>query len=287
MTTITPKAAHMITLDITTTSPFHHGAGTAGNTSILRTQDVVQKDGTITKTPFLSAASIRHTIREHLAWHTAHTLQWENGTLTKQLVDLIWTGGAVSSTGSRINLDLYRRVHTLYPALTLLGYAAQSDIVTGTLRATDLILVCQENNWRLPQTTQGTRRAAAYRGEEFGTRHDQANTPAGQYLTLAHPDITTAQMIWDTQILITGSRLYGQLTLTPAATPQHKQILGAAMHLWAPNGELTIGAKTAQGYGQARLAHTDPQWGKDLEEWTKHLTTNRNEINDLLQELAS
>lgn len=284
MTTITPTAKAVVNLTIDLTAPFHHGAGTAGNTSLLRTQDVVQPDSTVSRVPFLSAASVRHALRDALAWHTAHTLNIEPGSLSKGTVDLLWTGGAVSSTGAKTDLDMMRRVEEHYPALSLLGYAAKSDIITGTLRASDLILVCAENNWRLPEDLRGARRAAAYRTEEFGTRHDQATSPAGRYIAVVD-DVDTAQMIWDTQTLAAGSRLHGTLSLTPAATEMHHTILDAALTLWAPHGQVAIGAKTAQGYGTGTLRdHTDRT--DALDEWTQHLTDHKPDIIDLLDELG-
>lgn len=284
MTTIAPTPAASVTLTIDLTAPFHHGAGTAGNTSLLRTQDVVQPDGTVSRVPFLSAASIRHALRDALAWHTAHTLNIEPGSLSKGIVDLLWTGGAVSSTGAKTDLDMMRRVEEHYPALSLLGYAAKSDIITGTLRASDLIVVCQENDWRLPENLRGARRAAAYRAEEFGTRHDQATSPAGRYLAVVD-EVDTTQMIWDTQTLAAGSTLHGAVSLTPAATSMHHTILGAALALWAPDGQVAIGAKTAQGYGAGIIrdwkSHAD-----DLYEWTQHLTNHKQDILDLLTELG-
>ncbi|MDK8242556.1 hypothetical protein [Corynebacterium coyleae] len=284
MTTINPTAQASINITVDLTAPFHHGAGTAGNTSLLRTQDVVQPDGTVARVPFLSAASIRHALRDALAWHTAHTLDLQPGTLSKGTVDLLWTGGAVSSTGSRTDLDMMRRVEEHYPVLAMLGYAAKSDIITGTLRASDLILVCQENDWRLPESLRGARRAAAYRTEEFGTRHDQATSPAGRYLQVVD-EIATAQMIWDTQTLAAGSRLHGTVSLTPAATDMHRIILDAAIELWAPDGQVAIGAKTAQGYGTGVLLdHTDRT--ERLEEWTQYITDHKQDIIDLLTELG-
>lgn len=287
MTTLTPAAKHTINLTIDLESPFHHGAGTAGNTSLLRTQDVVQPDGTVARVPFLSAASIRHALRDALAWHTAHTLDIEPGTLTKATVDLLWTGGAVSSTGARINLDLMRRVEEHYPALRMLGYAAQSDIIEGTLRASDMILVCAENDWRLPGNLRGSRRAAAYRTEEFGTRHDQSSNSAGRYIALAEGDtLDTAQMIWDTQILAAGSTLHGTVSLTPAATEAHHMVLNAALALWAPNGEVMIGAKNAQGFGAGRIRDWDPSLDKSIDTWTAHLTDHADDIRALLNEMG-
>lgn len=288
MTTITPTPAVSHQLTATLTSPFHHGAGSSGNTSLLRTQDVIQPDGTVARVPFLSAASVRHGLREALAWHLAHTLNLEHGSLTKAQVDLLWTGGAVSSTGARIDLELFRRVNEHLPMLTMLGYAAKSDIITGTLRASDMILDCTENAHRTGTAPETVKRASAYRAEEFGTRHDQANSPAGQYISIAAgEEISTAQMIWDTQVLATGSRLLGSVSLTPSATPMHATVLQAALHLWAPGGQAHLGAKTAQGYGQATI--TGPDWDScatACTTWTEHITDHADSIRELLDDLA-
>ena len=74
-TTIKPDTTSTrIAYTATLLSPLHHGAGTSGNTARLRTQEVVQPDGSIAHIPFLSAASIRHALRERLAWHLADTI---------------------------------------------------------------------------------------------------------------------------------------------------------------------------------------------------------------------
>lgn len=285
MTTITPRH-DTITLTATLTSPFHHGAGSSGNTSVLRTQDVIQPSGAVAKVPFLSAASIRHGLRDALAWHLADTISL--GQVPKTTVDLLWSGGAVTSTGARTNLDMLRRIEETFPALGMLGYAAQSDIVTGTLRASDLILVCAENAWRLPDTMGETKRAAAFRSEEFGTRHDQSASPIGRFIDIATADAPTTQMIWDTQILAAGARLHGALSLTPAATEAHRLALHAALGLWAPSGDAHLGAKTAQGYGQATII--GPDWERCAEaaaEWTDHIESRVADIRALLADLAA
>ena len=63
MTTITTTAP-LYRYRATLTAPFAHGAGNAGNTRLLRTQDVVLPDGTAARVPFLSAGSIRHGLRD-------------------------------------------------------------------------------------------------------------------------------------------------------------------------------------------------------------------------------
>lgn len=289
MATIIPTPMKTIPLEAVLTSPFHHGAGTSGNTSLLRTQDVVQPDGEVKRVPFLSAASIRHGLRDALAYHLVQHAGIKNYSLSKTAVDLLFTGGAVTSTGAKTNLELLRKVNDVLPFLGLLGFAAQSDIITGTLRATDMILVCQENTWRLPEHLHTEKKAAMFRAEEFGTRHDQATTPAGRYLLTIGDEITTAQMIWDNQVLMVGAKLYGELSLTPSAvaTPQHELVLGAALGLWAPGGQVVLGAKTAQGYGRALITTLDNKHNAEcVAEWSRMVEENQEPIRELIDEMS-
>lgn len=285
-TTITPTADG-ITLTVTLTAPLHHGAGSAGNTSLLRTHEVIDPaTGQQSRVPYVSANSIRHGLRAALAWHTAHTLDITDGSLSKPAVDLLWSGGAITTTGAKTNLAMARRVNELYPALGLLGYAAQSDITAGTLRVSDLILVCAENAWRLPPGLPGVdRRAAAYRSEEFGTRHDVASTPVARYVDVASETTGTTQMIYDTQVLKPGATLHGTLSLTPAATSGHRLALDAALALWAPDGVTYLGARQALGWGRAHITGIGDLSGR-LAEWTAHLRAHRDDILALIAEIT-
>ena len=278
----------MTTLTATLTQPLHHGAGSSGNTSLLRTEEIVMPDGTHTRAPFVSGNSVRHGLRSALAWHTAATLDIEDGSLAKGIVDLLWSGGAVVTNGAQTDLDLSRRVEELYPVLGLLGFAAKSDIYAGTLRVSPLILVCRENEWRLPADVailpQAQRGAAAYRAEEFGTRHDVASTPVDRFVSTIGQITGTTQMIYDLQVLKPGSVLWGEITLTPAATEAHKRVLGAALALWAPGGQAHLGAKNAVGYGRVQIPLEDTT--PDLEWWTAHLTQNRDAILALIKEVV-
>ncbi|MDU7935155.1 MAG: hypothetical protein E7J54_31625 [Pseudomonas aeruginosa] len=289
--TMHPQYQYVATL----TSPFAHGAGSSGNTRLLRTHEVVQPDDTTIQVPFLSGASIRHGIRNALAWRIASTC-CEPGTMTKAQVDLLWSGGAISSTGAQVDLELQRRVSELLPALSVLGYAAHSDIHEGTARVSDAILVCAENAFRLPSDVAQARprRAGAYRGEEFGTRHDTASTQ--QARMIAQPDtldggsISSTQMIFDTQVLLAGSQLYGTISLTPAATEEQRASILAGIGLWAHDGVAYLGASTNTGYGAALIdwrgtldaAEVDSAIGA----LDTHLHGHSSDIRELLAEVA-
>lgn len=289
--TTQPQYQYLATL----TAPFAHGAGSSGNTRLLRTHEVVGDDDTTTQVPFLSGASIRHGIRSALAWRIASTC-CEPGTMTKSQVDLLWSGGAISSTGAQVDLDLQRRVSELLPALSVLGYAARSDIHEGTARVSDAILVCAENAFRLPEqiTAARPRRAGAYRGEEFGTRHDTASTQASRMVappdTLDGGTIESTQMIFDTQVLLPGSQLWGTIGLTPAATTQQQQSLLAGIGLWARDGIAHLGASTNAGYGSAiidwRGTTTQTHLDEAVEWLDAHLRDHASAIKDLIAEVA-
>lgn len=290
-TTITPIAGRRVNYTAHLLSDFHHGAGSQGNTSLLRTKPIAQPDGTIANVPFLSGASIRHGLRDALAWHLARTLDLQPGSLTKAAVDLLWTGGAVTKTGAETDLGMARRVEEHLPALAMLGYAAQSDIVSGTLRASDAVLVCAETAELTPQSRTSLRRAAAYRGEKFGTRHDVASSPVGRLVAIADDlvgtSVATTQMIFDTQTLISGADMSGHITLTPAATETHTRVLDAAITLWAPNGLVYLGGKTAQGYGHAAIAYDTPVDSQAVEWWGQHILDHAAEILALVQDLTA
>lgn len=284
MNAFTPVLTPTFPLTVTLTAPLHHGAGSAGNTSLLRTQEIVLPDGSTARVPFVSANSVRHGLRDALAWHAVRTLQIADGSLAKAVVDLLWSGGAVTTTGAQTNLEMARRINAIFPALGLLGYAAQSDIISGTLRVSDFVLVCQENAWRLPAGLQEPKKAAAFRTEEFGTRHDVGRSAVQRFVS-AVADATGTQMIYDVQAITAGARLYGEVSLTPAATAGHRLALGAALALWAPDGKAFFGAKSATGYGAAMVDGLPAD--DSLGQWTEHVESHGAEIVALLDEVAN
>ncbi|GAA3878405.1 hypothetical protein GCM10022243_48890 [Saccharothrix violaceirubra] len=292
-----------LTIPFTATlvAPLHHGAGTAGNTSLIRTQRMVRPDGTVAQVPFVSGNSLRHGLRAGLAWHAVRTLGVEDGGLSKAVVDLLWSGGAITRTGSQTDLALLRRVEHLYPPLALMGYSAAADMTAGTLAVDQLHLVCAENAWRLPGRLAGDPRAArpasAFRGEEFGTRHDVAGTPVDRYTALADELVpTTTQMIYEHQVVLPGAALYGGLVLTPAATDAQLRVLLVALDEIMPADRdgvrvLQLAAKRGVGYGTCRvdldLPDGLPTPADARAWWEAHLVEHAEEITALWQEIVA
>lgn len=251
---------HM-SLVMTAADAIMHGAGNAGNTQLLRTQEMLLPDGTQVRVPYVSGNSVRHQLRDALAWHLVRVLDVEPGSLPKAATDLLWSGGALTESGSRADLALMRRVHDLLPGLGLLGYSSRSAIITGTLHAGNVHVACAENAWRLPAALRdhphGAIPAGAARAETFGTRHDIAGTPAARYIALLDgqpPE--TSQMIYDAQVIAAGAVLWGSLHLA-APTAGHADALACAItHAWPPDGgmrRVTLGGRRSAGYGTCLL----------------------------------
>lgn len=293
-------------LTLTAVEPISHGAGTSGNTQLLRTADVILPDGRRTAVPYVSGNSLRHTLRAALAWHLVRTLQLPEKSLSKRVVDLLWSGGALTSTGNQADLELNRRVHTRLPGVGALGYSAQSDIVAGTLWVDNIHLVCQENRFRLPvhlaDHPHAKLPAGAMRTETFGTRHDVAGTPVDRYIALldntgeldlgtAEP-LPTTQMIYDMQVIKPGAVLWSGLHLY-APTAGHVAALAVAVDEAAPEVAghriLPLGGKRSVGFGSCRLEADLTVLGDVAElraQYEAHLHAHREEILTLLDEVT-
>jgi hypothetical protein len=287
-----------VPLTLTAAEPILHGAGNSGNTQLLRTQDVLLPDGRRTAVPFVSGNSLRHTLRDALAWHLVRLLDVPGGSLPKAVTDLLWSGGSLSSTGSTVDLGMMRRVHALLPGLGLLGYSARSDITAGTLWADNVHIVCAENQFRLPARLashpHASHPAGASRSEEFGTRHDVAGTSVDRYIALldgTEPAKTT-QMIYDAQVIKAGSVLFSGLHLL-APTAGHRAALAAAIDVAAPlrggRRHLALGGKRSAGFGDCTLS-PDGLEELGIEDqraaYEEHLLAHRDEALALLREVT-
>lgn len=242
----------------------HHGGGTSGNVARIRRQITLTSDGRLVDVPYISGNSVRHHLRAALADHACRVLGVAEHSLPKRVVDLLWSGGALTSPGNQIDLQAQREVDRLAPMVSLLGYSARSGIVAGPLRVDNIHVVCAENAWRLPPDLAGHPHAAMPRGRtvwvEFGIRHDVAGGPASRWVKvddlLARIDETT-QMIYELQVIRPGTVLWGCLYLDVASRTQADALAVAIDEAWPeqPDGSrlAILGGKGAVGFGRCSL----------------------------------
>lgn len=273
--------------------PIHHGAGTSGNTALARMQDSITPDGQRARTPYVSGASIRHTIRDALAWLTVEHAGIEDRSLPKAAIDLLWSGGALTATGAQTDLAAMTERHRLLPSLPLMGYSLGSDLVRGSLRGSNAHLACPENTWRIPATAAALPaagiRAVEWVGDEFGTRHDTTGGPTDRLIEdAAWP--ATNQMIFEAQVIRPGS-IWCFTIGVDAATPGEVDALAAALQHASRGGMWHLGAKAGQGWGRCLITAADfSAITGDLpaaaERHIQHLTANAPAIRDLLRGAA-
>src|SRR3990167_8235765 len=122
---MTTYTSGRVDIQATALDAIHHGAGTRGNTSVIRVQEIVDpKTGEMHETPFISGNSIKHAIRQHAVEHALAVMAVEDGTISKQVVDLLFSGGHLSKAGAAVSLKTARELSSLFPALSLCGYSA-------------------------------------------------------------------------------------------------------------------------------------------------------------------
>lgn len=292
----TARITTTIPLTITLLSPLHHGAGVSGNTQILRTQPVIDPDtGRECTSPVLSGNSFRHAIRHALAEVTLGAVASQPGTLSKPLVDLLYSGGALTgSEGSNVDLDGHRRLDQQWPPAGLLGYSGRGQIWAGSLYVDHLLPLCAENLWRTPDRLKThphtARSVASLRDEEFGTRHDVTGTSADRWTDVdlwagLPDDKRTTQMIYDWQVVKAGTVWFGTLRLA-AATIGHAQALRVAWEWLTASGTLHLGAKRAQGYGVCRAEADWSALPDQSASWVQTLHEHRDEVMALLTAAA-
>lgn len=159
----------------------HHGAGTAGNTQVLRVQEIILPTGESARVPFISGNSFKHAIRHGAVEHALDVMGIQDGTLSKQVVDLLFSGGHLSKGGAAVNVAKARELARLFPVLSLCGYSAGNFMAQSKISVDNFHVACAENQFRMPAEVRphpvAQLKAAAFRSEEFGTRHEATRNP--------------------------------------------------------------------------------------------------------------
>jgi len=261
--------------------PIHHGAGNVGNTSVLRKQDVILPDGKTARVPFISGNSIKHKIREAAASFALQAMGVSGG-LTKAQVDLLFSGGSLSKSGSSVNLSQARQLEELFPVVGLCGYSAGNTMTASKLTVEHLHLVCAENQHRVHAELADeigdallSRRAGQYLGEDFGTRHENKNPAVQRFLTYeerkriegekskkkdeVHADKgDSLQMIYEFETIRPGALFFGCIHFRDVSDMELAALqsaLGFACEGQTEDGRMiyTIGAKSSIGFGRVGI----------------------------------
>lgn len=256
----------------------HHGASTEGNTVTMRRQEVLLPDGSIDTVPFVSGNSLRHMLRDAGVRYALEAMGVAEGTLSKAVVDLLFSGGSLGGKNA-LTLAKAKRVADLFPVLSMLGYSSGSRIVGGRLEVGNLHLVAEQNLFRrVDSTPADSPRWAidgnAQTGEQFGTRHDAARIAhASAYLALPAQAAEQAaadapkgrtkekkpaestQMIYNWETVLPGAEFFGTIVYRALKESELSALISALSR--ACDGRHTdggyvyhVGAKRGTGHGK-------------------------------------
>lgn len=307
-------------IDITAIAiePIHHGAGTVGNLSRMRKQEIIGPDGELIETPFISGNSFRHTIRDG-AVRFALDAMGAPERFTKAVVDLLFSGGHLSKTGAAVDLRRARKMEELFPALSLMGYSAGNAMVESKITVRNFHVACRENLFRTPEEVRAMPHAqlpaAHVRTVEFLTRHEATRSPhVSRLLTDGERDRLaleaseklaglregkgdTTQMIASHDVIKAGAVLWGGIMLHDVTRSELAALQGGLMYACEgrhSDGGLLfrLGAKTKQGYGlvsmhfhgQLRDLVRAPTYS-DSEEIVPHAKTYNADVDAYIEQL--
>lgn len=222
------------------------------NVAMFDDGDFPEPEGDIVlNVPAISVNSIRHQlVREPAMLHLFKMLGIEpaargQGPLSPHASAIFHNGGNIKkgATQPANAFALAGEIRAAYPSLDLLGGVTTSfDLGESKLKVSAWI-VCEENIDVLPIDLRGTAQArtSVFEMLDDVTRTRQKDKVAGE-----------GQMIYNYEVLVPGTKIYVELTLTPYADALTRGALAAALGYYADNVGI-VGGQSARGHGHVML----------------------------------
>lgn len=232
------------------------------------------QDKIVLNVPAISVNGLRHQlVREPAFLHLCDKLGIEpaargEGELSVGAESIFYNGGNIraGATQPSNSFMLAGEIRKAYPSLDLLGGVTSSfDIGESKLKMSAWI-VCAENADNLPESLRSTAQAQTSVFEMLDTvTRTRMATVSGE-----------GQMIYNYEVLVAGTQIYVELTLTPYTTPLTRGALAAALDYYIANDNI-VGGQSARGHGSVTVERlTEVPSGKD--EYETYLTENADKL---------
>lgn len=288
--------AYQISLISEAVSPITHGAGSAGNESLIVRHDVETSAGRVS-VPGISGNSLRNrTLRTPLARHVelAHDL---TGKISRDLLYFLYRGG-MGGSGPVVRPSVRAEFRRLLPMVRLLGgNLAGGQMLGGDAIVSDGILVCRENVGRLaghlgtvPGLFPGGTRFKSY-ADYVGGWQEVAMDAAARNSGSLHPDhrgeAPYGGIPYGGECVVPGAVFVH--TITFPADPVLAGAVAFALADWQAMGG-GVGGGTARGRGKlmARLHCQGPVGEFDpaplVQDYLGHVAQSRDDVLALLAE---
>lgn len=234
------------------TSPISHAARTAGNEAVVARQSILTDRGVVA-VPFISGNALRHVaVRAPGARWLMDRLGLQ-GKLSLPQLNFLLHGGNLTDGGGFEDTRLIADSLRVLPLVGLLGGAAPTQILSGSLLAGQGVLVCRETVGLMPPEIlsllpPGNLRPAEtfISGYQY-TRGDAAKTAPDM---LGQPEATDSNlMIFAGQAVMPGAWFAVDMTIFRRTEPAEFGALLWSLRLWAAAGA-KIGGQSARGHGR-------------------------------------
>lgn len=283
-----PLISAVFDLDITARTSIVHRDDTrnaASIESLFRREKVLTPAGQVAVVPIISGNAWRGILRRTGETLLAEVLDYE-GQLTPAAAHLLRNGGFLRKSTREMTPEQERELKTLVPLIGLFGGAANARVMSGKLVVSKVVPVTGDTLHLLPiSPPDGVAIPASVHtilGQE-STSHGNDLSAAG-----ATVDGETGEgfspIRLDTETLIAGTRLSGQIRLTHAS-PVEYALLADILEYFAARGHL--GGRTGAGHGRITAIITQSGASAPVAaDWRSVVRTGRDDALAALNQLT-
>lgn len=250
-----PLISAVFDLDVTAMTSIVHRDDTrnaASIESLFRREKVLTPAGEVAVVPIISGNAWRGILRRTGETLLAEVLDYE-GQLTPAAAHLLRNGGFLRKSTREMTPEQERELKALVPLIGLFGGAANARVMSGKLVVSKVVPVTADTLHLLTTAPAD------------GPIPASVHTILGQESTSHSNDLSAAATVdgetgegyspirLDTETLIAGTRLSGQIRLTHAS-PVEYALLADILEHFATRGHL--GGRTAAGHGRIHATLT-------------------------------
>ncbi|MFW0787932.1 hypothetical protein AAFP35_25835 [Gordonia sp. CPCC 206044] len=287
-----PLISAVFDVNITAVTSIVHrddSRNTSSVQSLFRREKVLTPAGQVTVVPIISGNAWRGILRRTGETLLAEVLDY-TGQLPPAAAHLLRNGGFLRKSTREMTPEQERDLKALVPLIGLFGGAANARIMSGKLVVSKVVPITADTAHLLPTPPPD------------GPVPESIHTILGQESTSHLNDLTThtdtearptmaaagefSPIRLDTETLIAGTRLAGQLRLTHATAVEYA-LLCDILTDFADHGHL--GGRVAAGYGRihAQITSTVTAGTPDPDlDWRSEVDTNREAAIDTLTQLT-
>lgn len=228
--------------EVTALSPLSHdGDERAGNSTRLRRQAMILRDGSKQSIPYVSGNAVRGYLRRRAMADMLRDVDYAVDATKaggKSLWRAMFSGGA-SSRGTGMDLAAKRTVYETIPMVRLFGWALGTQMIESKMKVSAMLPVCRELHGRKEAPVRHLVRMV------FHTRKDDRWTEV-------EDDGEPNQMIYETEAFVPGTRFTHGFSVEDP-TDLELSALSRIIELWRRYP--TIGGKSAMGMGEVKLEY--------------------------------